>query len=197
MIDKLIPRLEYNEQILTGTISSGSPTITALADTDDLVTGMYITGVDIPAGTTVIGKTATTVTMSANATGSATESIAFFERFDFTYPPFKDEGEQEKNIEQVSKSLSGVEQVIVNYIEVTRPLEFNHITKTDRDTLNTRFFRNTAYLGREFRYFPDKADSSYETYTLATRQWKQKRTVKKHPDFLYQLSFNFRRVIDV
>lgn len=195
-VDKLIPRLEFNEQVLTGTISNGSPTITSIVTTK-LIAGMLITGANIPAGTTILSKTSNTVTMSANATGSATQSITFFERFDFSYPPRKDTDEQENTVETTSKALSGRVQVVVHYILVSRDLTFSFLTNTQKETIRDRFYRNWAALGNEFRYFPDKADSVYFTYQMKSRTLKNLRVVKKHPDFLYELSFSFERIVDV
>ncbi|MBX7211444.1 MAG: autotransporter-associated beta strand repeat-containing protein [Verrucomicrobiaceae bacterium] len=54
----------------TGTLASGSNTITAVSATDGLVVGMPITGTGIPANATItaINSGAGTITMSANAT---------------------------------------------------------------------------------------------------------------------------------
>lgn len=63
---------------LTGTTTSASPTITGIADTSDLLTGMSVSGDGIPNGTTVIAiPDGTSVTLSANATASATVSISY------------------------------------------------------------------------------------------------------------------------
>lgn len=62
----------------TGTLSSGSPIITALSDTTQFGYGQAVEGVGIPAGATVISTTSTTVTLSANATLSRTGSVTFF-----------------------------------------------------------------------------------------------------------------------
>lgn len=62
----------------TGTISSGSPTITGLADTTQFGQGMPVESVGIPGGTTILSCTSTTCTMSANATVSRTGTMTFF-----------------------------------------------------------------------------------------------------------------------
>lgn len=54
----------------TGDTAVGNPTITNVASTAGLDLGMIISGTNIPAGAYVIAFTATTITMSANATGT-------------------------------------------------------------------------------------------------------------------------------
>jgi microcystin-dependent protein len=62
----------------TGTISSGSPIITALADTTSIGYGMPVESVGIPGGATILSCTSTTCTMSANATVSRSGTMTFF-----------------------------------------------------------------------------------------------------------------------
>jgi len=62
----------------TGNTSNGSNQLTALASTNGIANGQTITGANIPGGTTVSSIAGTTVTMSANATGSATGSVIVF-----------------------------------------------------------------------------------------------------------------------
>lgn len=62
----------------TGTISSGSPTITALADTTSIGYGMPVESTGIPGGATILSCAATTCTMSANATVSRSGTMTFF-----------------------------------------------------------------------------------------------------------------------
>ena len=66
--------------MLSGSVVSGMNTITGLGSNTQILVGMGVSDgvVNIPGGTTVTGLVGTTgVTMSANATGSATESITF------------------------------------------------------------------------------------------------------------------------
>lgn len=55
----------------TGTTVSGSPTISSVANTTRVAVGMPISGPGIPSGATVAGVTASSITLSANATASA------------------------------------------------------------------------------------------------------------------------------
>lgn len=62
----------------TGSISSGSPTITGLADTTQLGFGMPVESTGIPAGATVLSCTSSTCTLSANATLTRSGTMTFF-----------------------------------------------------------------------------------------------------------------------
>ncbi|UJR78929.1 Hypothetical protein I5071_9620 [Sandaracinus amylolyticus] len=70
---------------LSGTATNGNPTLTGFASTTSVVVGQLVTdngspgstGGTIPVGATVLGKTATTVTLSANATASGAVTARF------------------------------------------------------------------------------------------------------------------------
>jgi hypothetical protein len=62
----------------TGTISSGSPTITGLTDTSQFGRGTSVESVGIPGSTILLSCTSTTCTMSNNATVSRTGTMTFF-----------------------------------------------------------------------------------------------------------------------
>jgi hypothetical protein len=62
----------------TGSISSGSPTITGLSDTTQFARGQVVEAVGIPASTTVQSCTSTTCTLSANATSTRSGTMTFF-----------------------------------------------------------------------------------------------------------------------
>lgn len=81
LISVEFPSLGYYVDASTGTTDT-SPTLTTIADTSDLRIGMRIVGTGIPSGTTIIGiPSATTVTMSANATATGSVSVEFQDRF--------------------------------------------------------------------------------------------------------------------
>lgn len=68
----------FDKSIQNGTLSNGTPNVTALTSTVGLYVGMAISGTNIPGSTTIAAITgATTITMSANATGSPTTPITF------------------------------------------------------------------------------------------------------------------------
>lgn len=62
----------------TGSISSGSPTITGLADTTQLGRGVVVEAVGIPIGATILSCTSTTCTMNTNATTTRSGTMTFF-----------------------------------------------------------------------------------------------------------------------
>lgn len=71
----LIPSDQTSTQSFVVTTTYGSPTLTTVLPNTDIFGGQniawYISGLGIPAGTTMTGYTANTITMSANATATA------------------------------------------------------------------------------------------------------------------------------
>lgn len=189
-----IPRLEWNEISVTGTRTSGNPTISSISSTAAITVGMIASGTGVPTDATVISKTVNSVTLSANATLSGTSSVIFFERIDFDYPPVSDTEEQLKPKQTITESLSGEQQTVTDFLEATRTIRMNFITKTILEKLRDNFFIY-AYVGNSFKYYEDKALVGFKTYTLEKRTFQSERTVKKHPNFLYSVGFQFRRVI--
>ena len=57
--------------VFTGDLTSGSNTITGVSSISGLVGGMPLFGTGIPAGTTIVSASGTSVVMSANATADA------------------------------------------------------------------------------------------------------------------------------
>lgn len=62
----------------TGSISSGSPTISGLADTSQLGYGMAVEATGISPGTTILSCTSSTCTMSGNASVTRSGTMTFF-----------------------------------------------------------------------------------------------------------------------
>ncbi len=62
----------------TGTTTSGSPNITAVSSIAGLTAGQLVSGTGIPAGTTILSATGSTVVLSANATASGTGAISSY-----------------------------------------------------------------------------------------------------------------------
>lgn len=79
-----ISRTTYSSLLTTVTISesvtrtSGSPTLTGFTDTTQIPTGAPIEGSGIPPSLTISSCTATTCTMSGNASSSGTASVTIF-----------------------------------------------------------------------------------------------------------------------
>lgn len=60
------------------TCVSGNPTLTVVADTSQLNIGAAVEAACVPAGATIISKTVSTVTLTANATVGATTTATFY-----------------------------------------------------------------------------------------------------------------------
>ena len=61
---------------LTGTTTAASPTITGITSTTGLQVGWGLYGTNIPTNATIVSTTGASVTMSANALGSGTQSFS-------------------------------------------------------------------------------------------------------------------------
>jgi len=72
-------RLVSFSETATGTVSNGSTTISSINATDikKIYIGDVISGTHIPAGTTVVSKAATSIVISAAATGSGSHTYTF------------------------------------------------------------------------------------------------------------------------
>ncbi len=194
-LDKLIPRIEWNEISIVGDTHT-TTTVDGIADTSDIKVGMIVTGSGIQAGTTVISKAANSMVLSLAATSTLSDiTLTLFERFDFEFPPELDSEEKRTPKNTVKESLAGLIQVQTNYVEVTRDLKFGMLLHTDKDTLMMDFYDDYAVYGNSFRYFYDKNDSGYVTYELEKYPLTTPRRAKKHPYFLYDMAFTFRRVL--
>lgn len=61
-----------------GTTSNGSPTITAVANTQGLSPGMYVSGTGVPSGSVIVSiVTNTSITISQNCTAAGTVALTF------------------------------------------------------------------------------------------------------------------------
>jgi hypothetical protein len=190
-----IPRIEWNDQSATGTLTSGSPTISGITSTTGINAGMIVNGTGIPSDAVVLSKTATSVTLNQNATLSGTYAANYLERIDFDFPPTQDSEEEYKPKQTVTESLSGLTQVVTDYLEAFRSVEMGFLTQTVADKLQTNFYLY-AYKGNSFRWFADKAfTATFQTYELGKWDFSRDRQVKKHPSFLYQVKMTFRRVV--
>src|SRR5262249_23518611 len=64
--------------IQSGTLSSGSPTVTGMESTVGLVKGQAVSGTGIPTGTTIASvDSSTQITLSNNATAGGSQSLTF------------------------------------------------------------------------------------------------------------------------
>ena len=186
-----VPKIEWLNETQTGTTAIGSDTITAVADTSNIQTGMTVVGSGIPTGSVVLSTTASTVVIDQVATAAGTVSIEYKFIFEFNYPPIRDDQEELFPRKRTSTAISGQTQTSVDYFEARLELEFQFLTETDRVNLNS-FNTTHAGFGREFRYYPDKDVASFFNYELSTFNFRYKKTTPKP---LYSLRIRFRRVV--
>lgn len=189
------PRLEWNDLTKTVTTTNLSPTLTSIASTTNLNTGMFVTGAGIPANAKIVSKTATSVTLNKDCNASATITATFFERYDFEFPPVKDSEEVWKPKQTITDSLNGTTQITTLYLEAIRSLEFFFVTQEDADKLKDNFYLY-AYKGFSFRYYPDQDETPVYNMILERFEFSRNRQVKKHPNFKYSINFVFRRVVE-
>jgi len=64
---------------VSGTLTATSPVISGVSSTAGVFPGQLVIGNGIPAGTVVAGTTSNTITLSLNATVSATETVTIYE----------------------------------------------------------------------------------------------------------------------
>jgi hypothetical protein len=174
-----IPKIQYKNATLTGDTTNANATVSDVADTSDIEVGMIVTGSGIPAGTTVLSVGASSFTMNKNATATANNvSLSFAHELEFDYPPVEPSGEKLKAEATVSESLSGLKQVSINNVEATRKLKFSFLSHA-KYLLLKDFLDDHAILGNDFRYFDDKASSSYITYELDKLEYEPKKITGK------------------
>lgn len=161
-----IPKIEWLKGTLTGTTSIGSPTVTGIASTAAIQTGMaynmFFEGTGIPAGALVISKTANSVTLDKNATANGTETFSFGFRIEFELPTKKGPfDENPKWVGSVATSKSGLTQYTEDFIEIETKVNFSHISQAIKDKFEF-FLLNHALAGKSFSYFLDKGEPTSE-----------------------------------
>lgn len=191
----LIPRIDFSIKNFTGTTTISSDVITAVPDTSEIVVGQVIKGTGIPFQSIVLSKTSNSVTISEDATAANTAiALTAATMVEFVYPPSDDSEWQMKAVGTKVKSISGLSQVVTQYIEETRKLTFGFITHTVMNNLRSTFFTESLN-GNKFHYFEDKAVNSYETCEFDVLSHSRKRQVKKHPNFLYEFDMTIRKAV--
>lgn len=193
-----IPKLQYKNVDTTGDTVISNGVITNIPDTTDIEVGMFVRGTGIPTGTLVGSKTATTVTLAsavlatANGTGV---TLAFGYEILFDYPPIEDTGEALEAKNTTSESLSGLQQVSINYVEAVRRLNFSFLSHALYTSLDT-FLRTSAILGDDFRYFDDKTLITYVSYELNSLKVTPKKIASRGIDqYIWEVPLQFRRVL--
>lgn len=115
---------------------------------------------------------------------------------EFKYPPRDDDGEALDTSEKAIVSISGKRWVNVECITVKRTIKFSFLTETQMAELRD-FYKSCAGVGRPFRWYDDKDIESFVWYELAKLEFKPKKIVPVgEKSFLYDLSLEFRRVVD-
>ncbi len=191
-----IPKIEYKNLSTTGDITSASANVSDIADTSEIIVGMLVRGTGVPAATTVLSKGANSIVMSKNATATTGNvALEFAVAIEFDFPPKEKDGERLKSDATITSSLSGVQQVSLNYIEGTRKPIFSFLSETIYTLVKT-FLTTHALLGEEFRYYPDKTLTSYTTYELEKLDVNPKKVAPKGVDvYVWEVPLEFRRVV--
>jgi hypothetical protein len=191
-----IPKIEYKNGSTTGDTTITSPVLANVPDTTNVEAGMFVTGTGVPAGTTVLSTTADSITMSANATATASDiAIAYGFKIEFDYPPVEKDGERRKTNATTTTSLSGINQVSVNYIEGLRKLDFSFLTHALYLLVKT-FLDSHALSGNSFRYFEDKTTTTYVEYELEKLDVTPKKIASRGVDtYIWEIPLEIRRVI--
>lgn len=193
-----IPRIQYKNVDTTGNTSSGSGTISSVNPTTNIEVGMFVRGTGIPAGATVGSKTSNSVTLAggvlatANGTGVA---LSFGYEILFVYPPIEPDGPILDTKQTTSESLSGRQQVSVNYVEEVRRFKFSFLSQSLYNSVDT-FLRTWGILGKSFRYFENQTLSSYVEYELNALKVNPKKLASKGVDvYVWEVPLEFRRVL--
>lgn len=196
-----IPRLEWNDISIVGSVTSGSAVITSVASTALVKEGMVIDSPYFDDGTRVVSKTVNTVTMDAVSNSSvADQTHDLFHRINFTFPSVKQAEPTYTPNQTVSESQGGVRQVQTNFIAKGVDLEFKMIPVDVMNQLRERFYLGWAAYGNSFRYFESLDEAEFEEFELDRRDFIPQRHIPKRDvvndgHFLYSLELKFRRVV--
>lgn len=189
-----IPRIEFNDITITGTITLGSAVISSVPITTNIVTGM-ITKHPSFGSSRVVSKTSNSVTMDTVALSNFTGSIAFYETIDFIYPPEGRPSESYDPINTVSTSLSGTRQVSTTGILGLLDLNFSFLDKDLFAKLRDRFYLRWAIYGQEFRFFESNDETEFNISELNRLELSPRKIVPKQGDFIYSARMSIRRVL--
>ncbi len=191
-----VPKIQYKNYSYNGTTAIASNIITAIADTSFIEAGMFVRGTGVPTGATVVSKTSSTVTFSGTAAAAnGTVSIDYGFEIVFDYPPIESNGAQLDPKETVTTSLSGVKQVIVDYIEEFRSLNFSFLSESIKTKMDT-FARYWFCLGKTFRYFDDKTSVSYIEYEAKDFKYLPVKIAPKGENiYVWKIALAFRRIL--
>ena len=192
-----IPKIQWKDFTLVGDTTISNATLTNIPDTAGTEVGMVVTGTGIPADTTVLSFTATTIVMSANASASNTSvTFSLFFLLEFALPPEGDFlAERERGITRRSVSSNGSVQHQFNYREERISPDFTLVTAAIIATMRT-FMETHALLGNDFKYFESEDEISFRTMTLDRFEFRPKRIFPNDTgDFFYDIGLRMRRTL--
>jgi hypothetical protein len=158
--------------------------------------GMITNSPRFPAGTVVLSKTSSTITMSRDAISPQTQqSIAFYHEIEFVYPANGRPTEDLEPNQNISVSVSGQRQIQTNYILAKLKLTFRFIEPTVYRKMKDVFYLPWAALGKEFRFFESKDETAFYNYELDRLAFGPDREIAKAGDFLYRFDLTLRRIV--
>lgn len=193
-----IPRLEWNDQTITGDTTSGSNVITSVVSTADVKEDMTVDHASFPAGTKVVSFTVNSITTDQDAVSSLTGvAIPLLFRLDFDYPSTVQGEPTYRPNNTVSESQGGVRQVQTDSIIKLVALEFNFVSTAIMNVYRDKFYLDWAVFGYEFRYFESKDETTSEVMELDVLEFNPQRTVPRPRDggaFLYKVPMTLRRI---
>ncbi len=193
-----IPKIQYKNGTTTCSTTSGSGTLTGVADTSELEIGMSVSGTGIPAGATVASFTDSTILLAGGVLATATAlsiDLSFSVEIAFDFPPKEPKGEALETKATISESLSGIRQISVNNIEGNRELAFSFLSPAVYTLVDT-WLKASGLNGETFRYFEDKTLSSYVEYELDSLKVQPKKLAPRGVDtYVWEVPLRFRRIL--
>ena len=190
-----IPKIHFNQKSILGNSANASAELTGVLSTVGLENGMIIEGVGIPAGTTIVSFTDSTVTMSANATADQTgATFSAYKKIEFDFPPIENGGERINPQERRNVSLTGITQTSIDHIEATRTLNFSFLSETKFQEIKN-FFQTWAVYGESFDYYDDKTLTNFLTYEIKNFDFSPVKIAPKGTGYVWAVPLQIRRVI--
>jgi hypothetical protein len=191
-----IPKIQWNDQLIAGDTTSGSAVIENVADTSLIEVGMTTPSSVFPNSSTVLSKTASSITMSANAlTTEIGEEFSFYNEVVFVLPVNRRPNESFEPNQNISVSVAGIRQIQTNHILAKLRLTFRFIEPLVYERLRDYFYLQWAALGEEFRFFESNDESGFKTYEIDRFPLNPEREIAKGGDFLYKFDISLRRIV--
>jgi hypothetical protein len=143
----------------TGTLTIGSPIITAVADPSQLTPGEQISGAGIPANSSVVSTTASTVTISANATANGSQALTATPDFVGPRPP--------AIVRANLKFTSGTAQPVYIHLTPISAEEWSSLAIRQIPAIDVTsvFYYDAQYPNGVFNVFPPLNGNAIELFT--------------------------------